>query len=136
MSGPIRVGLFGAGVVGGGIVELIQRNINSGRFQVLGADITVVKICVRDAGKARDFNTNGVTFVTDIHDILDDNNINCVIEVMGGLTTAKDVVFGAINKGKHVVTANKALIATFLPELQDALSRHPEVRYVPIQCVD
>jgi len=56
--------------------------------------------------------------VTDYNDILGDASINVVVELMGGVTSAKDVVFGAINAGKHVVTANKALIAAFLPEIQ------------------
>ena len=56
--------------------------------------------------------------MTDYNDILGDASINVVVELMGGITSAKDVVFGAINAGKHVVTANKALIAAFLPELQ------------------
>lgn len=128
MSSSLRVGLVGAGVVGGGVAELIQRNALSGRFGVLGIDIEVVKICVRDANKQRDFDLKDIPIVSDIIDILNDDSINCIVEVMGGLTTAKEVVFGAIDKGKHIVTANKALIAAFLPELQEALSRNPSVR--------
>ena len=50
-------------------------------------------------------------------DILEDDSINCVVELMGGVTHAKDVVFKALKKGKHVVTANKALLAQLLPEV-------------------
>ena len=50
------------------------------------------------------------------------------VEVMGGTTNAKDVVFAAINAGKHVVTANKALIAAYLPEIQKALLVNPSAR--------
>ena len=49
-------------------------------------------------------------------DILEDESINCVVELMGGVTHAKDVVFKALKKGKHVVTANKALLAQLLPK--------------------
>ena len=49
-------------------------------------------------------------------DILQDESINCVVELMGGVTHAKDVVFKALKKGKHVVTANKALLAQLLPK--------------------
>lgn len=52
-----------------------------------------------------------------------------MVEVMGGITEAKDVVFGAIERGKHVVTANKALLATFLPEIIELLKKHPEVKF-------
>jgi homoserine dehydrogenase len=52
-----------------------------------------------------------------------DDSINCVIELMGGVTDAKDVVFKAIRKGKHVITANKALLAQHLPEIQELLKQ-------------
>lgn len=50
-------------------------------------------------------------------EILEDDSINCVVELMGGVTHAQDVVFQALRKGKHVITANKALLAQFLPEV-------------------
>jgi hypothetical protein len=61
--------------------------------------------------------------------VLDDPEINTVVEVMGGVTDAKEVVFGAIQKGKHVVTANKALLAKHLPEITALLKEHPEVKF-------
>ncbi len=61
--------------------------------------------------------------------MLDDPEINTVVEVMGGVTEAKEVVFGAIQKGKHVVTANKALLAMFLPEITALLKQHPHVKF-------
>eukprot|EP01038_Epipyxis_sp_PR26KG_P006854 gene6854-9385_t len=130
MASAIRIGLFGGGIVGGGVYELLQRSVASKRFNALGLSVEVVKICVRDATKPRDFTVNNsVKFVTNYDDILNDDSINCVIELMGGVTHAKQVVFGAIAKGKHVITANKALIATFLPELQQALAQNPAVRF-------
>ena len=127
----LRVGLFGGGIVGGGVVELINKCIRSGRFAEVGASIEIVKICVRSKEKPRDFEINAHTtsLVTNYDDILSDTSINCVIELMGGITSAKDVVFRAIAAGKHVVTANKALIATFLPELQLALKENPSVSF-------
>jgi len=64
-----------------------------------------------------------------VADILGDPDINCVVELMGGVTAAKDVVFRAIQTNKHVITANKALIATFLPEIQSLLKLHPGVQF-------
>lgn len=61
--------------------------------------------------------------------ILDDPEINCVVEVMGGVTDAKEVIFGAIKRGKHVVTANKPLIAQFLPEIEVALRENKSVMF-------
>ena len=147
----VRVGLFGGGIVGGGVVELVNRCLKSGRFSEVGASIEIVKICVRSKEKPRDFEFNPLTtsLVTKYEDILDDSSINCVVELMGGksspismqynkqqlnsivigVTSAKDVVFRAIAAGKHVVTANKALIAAYLPELQIALKENPKVTF-------
>lgn len=130
MASALRVGIFGGGIVGGGTYELVQRSLASGRFAAIGASIEVAKICVRDISKPRDFQVqSGCSLVTNYDDILKDDSINCVVEVMGGITHAKDVVFAAINAGKHIVTANKALIAAFLPEIQAALAANPTVRY-------
>ena len=77
----------------------------------------------------RDFTVPvGTSIVTKYSDILDDPSINVVVELMGGVTHAKDVVFGAIKAGKHVVTANKALIAAHLSEIQGLLKENPSVR--------
>jgi homoserine dehydrogenase len=126
----LRVGIFGGGVVGGGAYELIQACTASGKLGQLGASVEIAKICVRSLDKPRDFTvSSGTKLVTNYDDILKDPTINCVVEVMGGVTHAKDVVFGAINAGKHVVTANKALIAAYLPDLQQALANNPTVSF-------
>jgi len=129
---PLRVGIFGGGIVGGGTYELVQRCTASGRFAEIGASIEVVKICVRDLKKPRDFEVKAgqTELVTDYGAILNDPSINCVVEVMGGTTHAKDVVFGAIAAGKHVVTANKALIAAYLVEIQQLLQANPSVQFL------
>lgn len=124
----LRIGLFGAGVVGGGVYDLVQKYTASGRFGALGATIDIVKICVRSKDKARDFGLLSTTsVVTDYSEILEDPSINCVVELMGGTTHAKDVVFRAIASNKHVITANKALVAAFLPEIKELLAQHPSV---------
>jgi homoserine dehydrogenase len=63
-------------------------------------------------------------------DILEDASIDCVLELMGGTTFAKDVIFGAIAKGKHVITANKALIAAHMDELIALLAANPTVKFM------
>lgn len=126
---PLRIGLFGGGVVGGGVYELVKKYTDSGRFAALGANVQIAKICVRSLDKPRDFTVDASTkFVTDYDSILNDDSINCVVELMGGTTHARDVVFRAISAGKHVVTANKALIASYLPELQQLLAQNPSVQ--------
>eukprot|EP00560_Eucampia_antarctica_P000789 CAMPEP_0197831234 /NCGR_PEP_ID=MMETSP1437-20131217/8429_1 /TAXON_ID=49252 ORGANISM="Eucampia antarctica, Strain CCMP1452" /NCGR_SAMPLE_ID=MMETSP1437 /ASSEMBLY_ACC=CAM_ASM_001096 /LENGTH=442 /DNA_ID=CAMNT_0043434061 /DNA_START=147 /DNA_END=1475 /DNA_ORIENTATION=+ len=117
----IRCGIFGGGTVGGGIVEIIEKKRQY--FNDLAdAEIDVTKICVRDASKSRDFALpDGCEIVTDFDAILEDDDIDIVVEVMGGTTLAKDVVFKALRNGKSVVTANKALIAKDLPEIEKVL---------------
>ncbi|CAM9985659.1 unnamed protein product [Discosporangium mesarthrocarpum] len=113
----LNVGMFGGGTVGGGVYEIIEQT-KKAFLESLGAEITISKICVRDVNKPRSFMICDHTkMVTNYDDILEDDSINCVVEVMGGVTHAKDVVFRALQKGKHVVTANKALLAEFLPEV-------------------
>ena len=149
----LRIGIFGGGVVGGGVCELLQRH--AARFRTLGVHIEVAKICVRDISKYHAFSYSfpflsffffpiytfilcrprdfvlpkETSLVTNYDDILNDSSINCVVELIGGVTSAKDVVFRAIKAGKHVITANKALLATHLTELINLLKDHPEVKF-------
>ncbi len=126
----LRCGIFGGGVVGGGTYELVAKCLKNGRFAQLGASMEVTKICVRSLDKPRDFTVDSkCTFVTNYDEILNDDSINTVIELMGGVTHAKDVVFQAISKGKHVITANKALIAQHMDELNALLAANPTVRF-------
>jgi len=130
MSTPLRVGLFGGGIVGGGVYELVHKCLLSGRLSALNINLDIVKICVKSLDKPRDFTIHPNTkLVTDYDDILLDKDINCVVELMGGVTHAKDVVMKAIYAGKHIVTANKALIAAHLPEIQEALAANPLVKF-------
>jgi homoserine dehydrogenase len=83
MALKLRIGLFGGGVVGGGVYELVQKY--SHRFAQLGANVEIVKICVRSLDKPRDYKISpSTTFVTNYEDILNDSSINCVVELMGG----------------------------------------------------
>ena len=117
----IRVGIFGGGTVGGGIVEILDKK-SKYLTDLTGHNVEVRKICVRDASKPRDFTVpDHASIVTSYDDILDDPGIDMVVEVMGGTGDAKDVVYGALRKGKDVVTANKALIAAHLPEIESVL---------------
>jgi homoserine dehydrogenase len=88
-----------------------------------GKSLHVRKICVRDLDKFRDFNVpEGCTVTTDYDDILNDDTLDIIVEVMGGTTKARDVVTTALRKGRNVVTANKALIAAYMPEIEKLLS--------------
>ncbi|CBJ26029.1 Homoserine dehydrogenase [Ectocarpus siliculosus] len=129
VGAPLRVGMFGGGTVGGGVYEICEQD-KKAFFQGLGCDSEIIKVCVRDSKKPRDYKMDPKTeVVTDYAAILDDDSINCVVELMGGVTDAKDVVFEAIRRNKHVVTANKALVAAYLGEIQELLKEHPGVTF-------
>ncbi|MBD9225858.1 MAG: homoserine dehydrogenase [Clostridiales bacterium] len=98
----MNIGLLGCGVVGGGILDFC-----AGR-----EDLTVTKVLVR-----RPRPDLGALAVTDIADIVNDEAIGIVAEVMGGLHPAYEYICAAIKAGKHVVTANKAVISAYYPEL-------------------
>ena len=98
----MNIGLLGCGVVGGGILDFC-----AGR-----EDLTVTKVLVR-----RPRPDLGALAVTDIADIVSDEAISIVAEVMGGLHPAYEYICAALKAGKHVVTANKAVISAYYPEL-------------------
>ena len=136
-SDTVTLGIFGGGTVGGGIVEILTKK-KSYFQQLTGKSIEVKKICVRDASKPRDFAIpDGCSIVTSYDDILNDDSIDMAVEVMGGTTDAKDVVMGALKNGKSVVTANKALIAADLAEIESvvaSLDDDTQFRYEAAVC--
>jgi len=120
-SKPLTLGIVGGGTVGGGICEILARREEFLK-ELTGSEIKVKTICVRDSSKPRDFDIpDGCEITEDNKVILDDDEVDVVVEVMGGTTIAKDVVFSALTNGKHVVTANKALIADCLGEIESHL---------------
>jgi homoserine dehydrogenase len=115
-SRAIRIGMIGAGVVGQGILRLLHDNAEmiEGR---LGGRIDVRRIAARDADKARAEAVPRDRLTFDPWSIIDDPDIDIVVEVMGGLAPAGELVRAAIERAKHVVTANKALLAEHGDEL-------------------
>ncbi len=106
----VRIGLVGCGVVGTGILRLLRDNAETIEAR-LGAPIEVVGIAVRDPSKLRDPLVPAELVGTDPMALATQDDVDVVVEVMGGLDPAGAVVKQALEKGKHVVTANKALIA-------------------------
>lgn len=120
----IRVGLVGVGNVGGGVCEILR--LKREALVAHGADLQITTIALRDKNKKRDFVLpDGCVVVTDPMLVVNDPKIDMVVELMGGVTVAKDVVMGALANGKHVVTANKALIAAYLLEIEAAVKANP-----------
>ncbi len=107
---PVKVGLLGLGTVGGGTVSVLQRNADEIQRRA-GRGIEVVIATARDIKKTRAFDTSKITLTSDPLAVVDHSEVEVVIELIGGTSDAYTLVMRAINGGKHVVTANKALIA-------------------------
>jgi len=120
---PIRVGLIGFGTVGSGVVRLLtqQRDLLSLR---LGADLVLAKVADLDLERPRPVALEPERLTTRVQDILDDPAIDIVVELIGGLDAAREYTLAAIDRGKHVVTANKALLAHHGNELLAAAQEH------------
>jgi len=112
----INVGIFGLGTVGAGTAKVLQRNANEITRRT-GVSINVCMASVRDLSTERDCDSTGIELTTDPFAIVSNPEINIVVELIGGETLAKELVLAAIAQGKHVVTANKALIALHGNEL-------------------
>ncbi|MBA2414273.1 MAG: homoserine dehydrogenase [Burkholderiaceae bacterium] len=116
---PIRVGLLGLGTVGRGTYELLRRNQHEIARRA-GRGIEITAVAVRDVEKARAIVGNDVSVSSDCNDVVSDPEIDIVVELMGGYEPARVLALDAIARGKHVVTANKALLARHGNELFDA----------------
>lgn len=107
---PVTIGILGLGTVGGGVVNVLKRNAGEIARRA-GRDIVISRAAARDPGRPRICDTTGIELTTDPFAIVNDPAIDVVVELMGGCEPARQLVLAAIANGKHVVTANKALIA-------------------------
>ncbi|HWL28306.1 MAG TPA: homoserine dehydrogenase, partial [Burkholderiaceae bacterium] len=107
---PIKVGLLGLGVVGGGTWKVLTRNAEEIARRA-GRRIEVAAVAVRDTEKARKLVGDGVLITQDGLEVVRHPDIDIVVELIGGETVARDWIREAIAQGKHVVTANKSLLA-------------------------
>ncbi|MEJ7221238.1 homoserine dehydrogenase [Staphylococcus epidermidis] len=114
----LNIALLGLGTVGSGVVKIIEEN----RQQIkdtINKDIVIKHILVRDKSKKRPLNISQYHLTEDINDILNDNSIDIVVEVMGGIEPTVDWLRTALKNKKHVITANKDLLAVHLKLLED-----------------
>ncbi|MCX5821385.1 MAG: homoserine dehydrogenase [Deltaproteobacteria bacterium] len=123
MKKLISIGLIGFGTIGTGVVKLLQQNgdLIAGR---LGAEIRLKRIADIDIRRFRGVQVDEALLTTDAADILSDPEIDIVVELMGGYEPARTFILAAMNQGKHVVTANKALLATHGDEIFRSAARH------------
>lgn len=106
----VKVGLVGTGTVGGGCLDIL-RNHKEEFKRHFGIDIELTRVCSRQPEVAESYGLSDI-FTTDFHEVIEDPEVDLVIELIGGTTFAKEVVIGALQNGKSVVTANKAFMAS------------------------
>ena len=107
---PIRIALLGAGTVASGVVKVLERNQEELRRRA-GRGMEVVAVAARDPEKARKALGDSLPVTQDFMALATRDDIDIVVELMGGIEPARELVLAAIGAGKHVVTANKALLA-------------------------
>lgn len=108
---PLYIGLAGLGTVGGGLIQLLKKNADLIRRRT-GRSILVRKILVRNINKARSVEIpDDCTLTTNPAELTDAPDIDVLVELMGGIDAARTLISRALEQGKHIVTANKALLA-------------------------
>jgi homoserine dehydrogenase len=118
---PIRVGLLGLGTVGRGTFSVLRRNQHE-IMRRAGRGIEIAMVAVRDEAKARAVVGKDLPLTTECLDVVRHQDIDIVIELIGGYEPARSLVLEAIARGKHVVTANKAMLARHGNEIFEAAS--------------
>lgn len=125
----IHIGLLGLGIVGQGVLQILRDNGPAIRDRIAATPV-VRKVLVRELDKAREVEVEADLLTTDPDDILDDPDIRVVIELIGGIEPARTWVLRALRAGKHIVTANKALLAECGEELfREAASRGLDIYF-------
>ena len=118
---PISIGLLGLGTVGTGVVKIISNHQDKLMHQV-GCPVEIKKILVKDLVKERDLTIPSDMLTVSSDEIICDPDIDVIIEVIGGVEETRKLLLQALNNKKHVVTANKDLMAVYGPELLSVAS--------------
>ncbi|MFZ4450826.1 homoserine dehydrogenase [Salibacterium aidingense] len=116
MAQGVVVGILGLGTVGSGVIRILTGHQQELQHQT-GCPISAKKILVRDKTKPRDLNIENLTLTENAEDILHDSEIDVIIEVMGGIEESHHYILQSLRSGKHVVTANKDVMALHGTEL-------------------
>lgn len=122
MDSPVGIALLGAGVVGRGVLDILSRQAELLRART-GLTFEVRHIVARDLKKHQDLASKH-TLSSDVKRAIEDPKVHVVVEVMGGTTHASDAIIAALKAGKHVVTANKALLALKGAEIFKLAKQH------------
>jgi hypothetical protein len=130
----VGIGIAGFGTVGGGVLSILQKHARDIESR-LGARIVVRRVAIRDPEKERMVEVPRALLTTRFQDLIDDPQIAVVVELLGGTEEAFDLVVGALDRGKHVVTANKALLAARGEEIfRRAVDKGVDVYYEGAVC--
>lgn len=112
----VKLGLLGMGTVASGLVNILE--INDEKItDSLGKKVVISKVLVKNKNKCRNINLSQEVYTEDADEVINDENAQIIVELMGGINPAYEYIKSALNNKKHVVTANKALIATHGEEL-------------------
>ena len=112
----VKIGVIGLGTVGGGVVSALRRNRAEVRARC-GVDVEVSRVADLDRSRLQGIRLPDRSLTQDYKDVLNDPDVRVVVELVGGTGVARKVVLGALGAGKHVVTANKALLASSWAEI-------------------
>ena len=112
----MNIGLLGIGTFGGGVFEILKSNINEIQRKT-ATDMKIVAVADKNIVRAKEIAGSAIEVTDDPFKLVADKEIDVIVELIGGTTIAKDLVVKAIENKKHVVTANKALLANARPKL-------------------
>ena len=115
-----KIGIVGFGTVGSGIYKILSSEVDS---HPILKEIEIVKIAVKDLSKKRAIELDNSLLTDDPSKLINDTSIDVIIEVMGGVDLAKDIILQSLKLGKSVVTANKAVIARYGEEIYKTASK-------------
>ena len=105
-----KIGIIGFGTVGSGVYKILSSKVD---VHPILKEIEIAKIAVKDLNKKRDIKLEGNLITDDPFKLINDPTIDVIVEVMGGIDLAKDIIMQSLKAGKSVVTANKAVIARY-----------------------
>lgn len=126
---PVKVGLLGLGTVGTGVVRIVEGHQEDLSSQV-GSPIVIEKIAIKSLDKKRNIEIERSKLTEDPWEVIRDPEIDVIVEVMGGIAGTKEYILEALDRGKHIVTANKDLMALYGSEiLAKALEKQCDVFY-------